>query len=153
MRLTEILKPQSIVAPLQATDKTAAITELVNLLASNGEITDSEKVLSAILERESTRTTGIGNGLAIPHGKTHGVKQLVIAIGRPAQGIDFASIDGKPVNLIWLLASPPDKTGPHITALGKISRLMIIDTFRTKLQTAENASAMYDLIVKQEESM
>ncbi|MEM6314550.1 MAG: PTS sugar transporter subunit IIA, partial [Planctomycetota bacterium] len=103
--------------------------------------------------RESTRTTGIGNGLAIPHGKTHGVKQLVMAIGRPAQGIDFAAVDGKPVNIIWLLSSPPDKTGPHIQALAKISRLMTVDAFRTKLQHAEDAQAMYDMIVKQEEAL
>ncbi|MEM6562084.1 MAG: PTS sugar transporter subunit IIA, partial [Planctomycetota bacterium] len=92
MRLTDILKPESIRVPLAATDKTAAITELVHLLGDNGDVADADKVLEAVLERESTRTTGIGNGLAIPHGKTHGVKQLVMAIGRPAQGIDFAAV-------------------------------------------------------------
>ena len=117
MRLTEILKPQNIKVPLAAKTKTEAISELVDLLASTEEVSDAKKVLDAVLERESTRTTGIGNGLAIPHGKCSGVGHLVMAIGRPAQPIDFQAIDGRPVNLIWLLASPPDQTGPHIHAL------------------------------------
>src|SRR5579859_4821771 len=111
MRLTDILKPQNIKVPLAAKTKNEAIGELVNLLAANSEISDAKKVLDAVLEREATRTTGIGNGLAIPHGKCNGVDHLVMAIGRPATPIDFQSIDGRPVNLIWLLASPPDQTG------------------------------------------
>src|SRR5881398_1203325 len=114
MRLSEILKPQNIKIPLEAKVKTDAIAELVNLLASTGDILDSGKVLEAVLDRESTRTTGIGNGLAIPHGKTAGTKDLVMAIGKPAQPIDFQSIDGKPVTIIWLLSSPMDKTSSHI---------------------------------------
>src|SRR3954465_15958037 len=106
MRLSEILKPQNIKIPLDATVKTDAISELVSLLASTGDVIDPKQVLSAVLDRESTRTTGIGNGLAIPPGKTAGTKDLVMAIGRPAQPIDFQSIDGKPVTIIWLLSSP-----------------------------------------------
>src|SRR5438874_6150223 len=79
MRLTEILKPQDIKIPLEAKTKTEAIAELVNLLASNGEVGDPKKVLEAVLDREATRTTGIGNGLAIPHGKCPGVASLVMA--------------------------------------------------------------------------
>ena len=81
MRLSDILKPQNIKIPLAASQKTEAITELVNLLAANGEIGDPKKVIESVLDRESTRTTGIGNGLAIPHGKTQGTKDLVMAIG------------------------------------------------------------------------
>src|ERR1700683_915931 len=110
MRLTEILKPQNIKVPLAATTKNEAIAELVQLLADNGQITDAKKVLDAVLERESTRTTGIGNGLAIPHGKCAGPPDLVMAIGKPAVPIDFQSIDGRPVSVIWMLTSPPDKT-------------------------------------------
>src|ERR671916_797808 len=105
MRLTDILKPQNIKIPLQSANKKEAITELVNLLAENGELTDPKKVLESVLERESTRTTGIGNGLAIPHGKTTGTGGLVMAIGRPATAIDFQAIDGRPVTIIWLLSS------------------------------------------------
>ena len=120
------------------TTKAEAIGELVTLLADNGELTDPKKVLDAVLEREATRTTGIGNGLAIPHGKCTGTDHLVMAIGRPGTPIDFQAIDGRPVNLIWLLASPPDKTGPHIHALARISRLMTIDKFRHALAESQD---------------
>lgn len=153
MRLTEILKVENIKVPLEAKTKADAIAELVNVLAASGEVTDAKKVLDSVLERESTRTTGIGNGLAIPHGKCAGAAHLVMAIGRPATPIDFQSIDGRPVNLIWLLASPPDQTGPHIHALARISRLMTIDRFRLSLVAATSAQQLFDAIVQQESSM
>ena len=153
MRLTEILKPQNIKVPLAAKTKSEAIKELVDLLASTNEVTDPAKVLEAVLDREATRTTGIGNGLAIPHGKCHGTDHLVMAIGRCETPVDFQSIDGRPVNLIWLLSSPPDKTGPHIHALARISRLMTIDKFRQSLLAAKDAQEVYDAIVKQESAL
>src|SRR3954449_12175986 len=153
MRLTEILKPQNIKIPLEATTKSEAIGELVSLLAGNAEVSDAKKVLDAVLEREATRTTGIGNGLAIPHGKCTGTDHLVMAIGRPATPIDFQSIDGRPVSLIWLLTSPPDKTGPHIHALARISRLMTIDRFRQALAAAKTSQEIYDAIVQQENAL
>lgn len=153
MRLTDILKIENIKVPLEATLRNDAIAELVNLLATNGEVSDPKKVLDAVLEREATRTTGIGNGLAIPHGKCTGTSNLVMAIGKAAQPIDFQSIDGRPVTLIWLLSSPPDKTGPHIHALARISRLMTIDKFRAALLQAPTAKDIYDLIVQQESSL
>ena len=153
MRLTEILKPQNIKVPLGAKTKSEAIGELVDLLAKNGEVADAKKVLDAVLERESTRTTGIGNGLAIPHGKCTGTDHLIMAIGRPAVPIDFQAIDGRPVNLIWLLSSPPDKTGPHIHALARISRLMTIDKFRQALAAAQSSQELYDAIVQQENAL
>ena len=153
MRLTEILKPQNIKIPLEAKVKTDAIGELVTLLSENGELTDPKKVLDSVLDREATRTTGIGNGLAIPHGKCTGTDHLVMAIGRPATPIDFQAIDGRPVNLIWLLSSPPDKTGPHIHALARISRLMTIDKFRQALTAAKTPQEIFDAIVQQENAL
>ncbi|MGD0390388.1 MAG: PTS sugar transporter subunit IIA [Tepidisphaeraceae bacterium] len=153
MRLTEILKPQNILMPMQAATKNQAIGELVALLAKNGEIQDATAVLNAVLEREMTRTTGIGNGLAIPHGKCSGTSQLVMAIGKLTTPIDFQAIDGRPVNLIWLLTSPPDKTGPHIHALARISRLMTSDKFRQALTQAKSAQEIYDVIVQQENAL
>lgn len=153
MRLTEILKPANIKVPLESKNKTDAIAELVSLLSSNGDLTDAKKVLDAVLDREATRTTGIGNGLAIPHGKCTGTDHLVMAIGRAATPIDFQAIDGRPVTLIWLLSSPPDKTGPHIHALARISRLMTVDKFRAALNSAQSAEEVFDIIVKQESSM
>jgi len=153
MRLTEILKPQNIKIPLQAQNKTDAITELVQLLADNKEVADAKKVLDSVLEREATRTTGIGNGLAIPHGKTTGTTGLAMAIGRPGTPIDFQAIDGRPVTIIWLLSSPPDKTGPHIHALARISRLMTIEKFRQALNSAKTGQEMFDIIQKQEDQL
>ena len=153
MRLTEILKPENIKVPLTSTTKTEAIGELVNLLADNKAITDPKKVLDSVLDREATRTTGIGNGLAIPHGKCSGTADLVMAIGKAATPIDFQAIDGRPVTLIWLLTSPPDKTGPHIHALARISRLMTIDKFRAALLQAKTPQEAFDIIVAQENSL
>ena len=153
MRLTEILKPENIKVPLAATNKTDAIEELIGLLAASGDVTDPKRVLEAVLDREATRTTGIGNGLAIPHGKCTGTANLVMAVGKSSAPIEFQSIDGRPVSLIWLLSSPPDKTGPHIHALARISRLMTIDKFRQALLTAKTSQEMYDLIVQQENSL
>ena len=153
MRLTDILKPENIKVPLESATKNEAIAELVNLLAKNGDVTDAKKVLDAVLEREATRTTGIGNGLAIPHGKCSGTKDLVMAIGKAGTPIDFQSIDGRPVTLIWLLGSPPDKTGPHIHALARISRLMTIEKFRQALAAAQTPQEVFDAVVAQENSL
>jgi fructose-specific phosphotransferase system IIA component len=153
MRLTEILKPDNIKIPLESKTKAEAIGELVNLLASTGDVTDPKKVLDAVLEREATRTTGIGNGLAIPHGKCDGTTHLVMAIGRAAAPIDFQAIDGRPVSIIWMLASPKDMTGPHIHALARISRLMTIDKFRAALLQAKTPQEAFDIIVQQENAL
>ena len=153
MRLSDILKIQHIKVPLVANNKKDAITELVQVLADAKEVKDPQLLLNSVLEREATRTTGIGNGLAIPHGKCAGVDHLVVAIGKPAEPIDFESIDKKPVNLIVLLASPPDQTGPHIQALARISRLMNVDAFRAALRNATSGQQIFDAVVAQENSM
>jgi fructose-specific phosphotransferase system IIA component len=153
MRLIEILKPANIKIPLESKTKAEAIGELVQVLAASGDVTDQKKVLDAVLEREATRTTGIGNGLAIPHGKCQGTKDLVMAIGRAGTPIDFQAIDGRPVSIIWMLASPPDKTGPHIHALARISRLMTIDKFRAALLQAKTPQEAYDIIIAQENAL
>lgn len=150
MRLSEILKPQNIKIGIESTAKIDAIAELVRLLESNGEITDAKKVLEAVLDREATRTTGIGNGLAIPHGKSPGTPRLAMAIGKPVQPIDFQSIDGRPVTIIWLLTSPPDQAGVHIKALAAISKLMTDDKLRFALNNAKTPQEMYDIVLKHE---
>jgi mannitol/fructose-specific phosphotransferase system IIA component (Ntr-type) len=150
MKLTDILPESCVKAPLAATDKLAAITELVDVLASADQLINRDEVLQAVLDRESTRSTGIGNGLAVPHGKCAGCNRLVMAIGRPASPIEFGSIDGKPVELVVLLASPPDQTGPHIQALARISRLMLMDDFRSSVLVAPSASEIYAIIAQHE---
>ncbi len=151
MRLTDILQPDCICVPLAHNDKQSAIFELAELLVSKTDIDDVDELKEAIWKRETTRTTGIGGGIAVPHGKTDGVDTLRMAIGRTAEPIDFGSIDRKPVELIILLASPLDQTGPHITALSKISQMLIDVVVREQMKKCETGQAMYDLI-KQLES-
>lgn len=153
MRLTEILKPANIKVPLAAQTKVDSITEMIELLSANGELTDPKKVLDAVLDREMTRTTGIGKGLAIPHGKCAGTNHLVMAIGKPAEPIEFQAIDGRPVTILWLLTSPPEMTTPHIQALARISRLMTVDAFRLAMNNATSADEMFNLVVEQEKLM
>ena len=150
MRLSDILKIQHIKVPLTSKNKKDAIAEMVGILADAKEVKDASVLLNSVLEREATRTTGIGNGLAIPHGKCSGVDHLVVAIGKPAEPIDFDSIDKRPVNLIVLLASPPDQTGPHIQALARISRLMNDETFRQAMRSATSAQQILDAVIAQE---
>lgn len=150
MNILDILSPKAIKVPLVATDKKGAIDELIDMLATGGMISQADALKKVVWERELQRTTGIGEGLAIPHGKSNASKSLVIAIGRPNEPIDFGAIDNKPVRLIVLLASPPDKTSDHIQALGKISRLMADPKFRIAAYTAPTAEAMYQLFEKAE---
>ncbi|MFQ5591354.1 MAG: PTS sugar transporter subunit IIA [Phycisphaerae bacterium] len=146
MKITDILKKECVLVPLKATDKIAAITELVDSLAFNGLLDDRDQVLKAVLTREETRSTGIGRCLAVPHGKSRGCRTLVMAVGKAATPIDFGSPDGRPCNVVVLLASPVDKTGPHIQALASISRMWQTDTFRTKVAQAQTSDDLFDAI-------
>ncbi len=150
MDLTKTLTLERIRVPLRGADKNAVITELVDLLAEAKALTDRTAALEAVLKRESERSTGIGYGLAIPHGRTAGCRSLVMAAGKPAQPVDFRSLDGRPVTFVVLLVSPPDQTGPHIQALARISRLMNAETFRMAVAAAESAKALYDAIAAHE---
>lgn len=146
MNLLDILSPESIKIPLAATDRQAAIDELIDLLAEQSLIHDPQKLKQVVWEREQQRSTGIGEGIAIPHGKSECSENLVMAIGRPKGAIDFHSVDRKPVKLIFLLASPPEKTSDHIQALGKISRIMVDADFRERAYVVDDAETLYEMI-------
>ena len=150
MILTQILQENCIKVPLDSNEKMSAITELVELLDANGLLSDKELILDAVITREKTRSTGIGSGIAIPHGKCKAVTELIMAIGIAAEPIDFESIDGKPVKIIMLLVSPADQTGPHIQALARISRLMLNENFRQQLENAKTPQETYELIQDKE---
>jgi fructose-specific phosphotransferase system IIA component len=150
MILTQILQPTCVKVPLEGKDKNAVITELVDLLNQNGLIQDRQAVLDAVFTRERTRSTGIGSGIAIPHGKCSAVRELVMALGIASDPIDFDSVDKKPVSLVILLVSPVDQTGPHIQALARISRLMLDEDFKRALESAPSAKAAYDLMSERE---
>ena len=150
MNLLDILTPECIKAPLVSGDKKGVIDELVDLLAAVRKVTDAAALKEAVWTREQTRTTGIGHGLAIPHGKASGLSSLAMAIGKPASPMDFQAIDAQPVKLVVLLASPPDRTSDHIQALARISRLMTMDDFRNRIYAAQSAPEIYDLLKSQE---
>lgn len=146
MKLTDLITPECIAAPMRATDKRSVITELVELLAATGRVSDAEALTEAVWTREQTRTTGIGHGLAIPHGKSDSLSDMAMAIGKPAQPIDFEAIDGKPVQLIVLLASRPDQTSDHIQALARVSRLHMQAEFREKIYEAATPAEIFELL-------
>ena len=150
MVLTQILQPSCVKVPLENDDKQAAIAELVDLLDSNGQIINRDTVLDAVLLREKTRSTGIGSGIAIPHGKCKATKELVMAVGIAKKPIDFDSVDGRPVNIIILLVSPADQTGPHIQALARISRLMLDEQFKKALENSGSPENVYELFSNRE---
>jgi len=149
MNLSDILTVECIQAPLKATDKQTAINELVDLLAANDKIKDAAGLKDAVWTREQTRTTGIGHGLAIPHGKCDCLNFPTLAIGRPATPMDFESMDSQPVELIVLLASPTSSTREHIEALASVSRIMNNPTFRDKIYHTNDAKEIYDLLIEQ----
>ncbi len=150
MNLLDILSLDCIRAPLAAESKRAAIDELVEAMASAGKVSNPAALKDAVWTREQTRTTGIGHGLAIPHGKCAGIPALAMAIGKPSEPMDFEAIDSQPVRLIVLLASPPDRTSEHIQALARVSRLMTMEDFRRKIYEAETPEAIYELLKTQE---
>jgi fructose-specific phosphotransferase system IIA component len=150
MVLTQILQPDCIRVPVESRDKEAVITELVDMLDAKGLLLDRDDVLEAVLRRERTQSTGTGAGIAIPHGKCNAVKELVMAIGIAHEPIEYNSIDGKPVTVLFLLVSPANQTGPHIQALAAISRLMLDEQLRQKLEKVTSADEVYELLNEQE---
>ncbi len=150
MNLLDIVTLGCIKAPLEATDKKGVIDELVDVLAGAGKVNDPETLKDAVWSREQARTTGIGHGLAIPHGKSDAVNELAMAIGRPSAPIDFAAIDARPVKLIVLLASPTSRTSEHIQALARISKLMMQENFRERIYSAQSADEVYEALQESE---
>jgi len=149
MKLTDFLIPDTIELNLKSTTKTDAIRELVTLLNNAGIIPETDSVAKIILELENLGTSGIGEGVAIPHGRAHAVDRLVIALGRSKKGIDFESIDKQPVNLIFLLVAPTSPDGPYLTALARISRLLSNRNFRAGLMSAKGKSEILNILQKE----
>ncbi len=122
MKLSELLPGNLITAGLTGKSKFQLIEELLDLLHEGGKILDRELALKDVLAREGYLSTGLENGLAIPHAKTDGVNELVMSFGLKKDGVDFESLDNKPANLIFLVLSPRDTSGPHIRALAAITK-------------------------------
>jgi PTS system nitrogen regulatory IIA component len=138
MKLMDFLVSNAIEPNLKSTTKTEVIKELVMMLENAGAISDADGITRVVLEREGLGTTGIGEGIAVPHGKSNSVDKLVAAFGRSQKGINFESIDKKPVSLIFLLVAPANSAGPHLMALARISRLLKNQSFRESITKAKD---------------
>ena len=152
MTLMEILSPKSVIVDLDGETKDEIIEELVDALEVGEAITDRDKVLQAVLEREKIMSTGIGDGIAIPHGKSDAVVRLAAALGTQKRGVDFESLDGEPAYVFFLLVSPANVSGPHIKALARISRLLKNDDFKKKLIAATAAEEIVAIIETEEQN-
>lgn len=148
--LVNILFKETIITQLKNNEKNAVIEELVDRLKETDKISNRENVLQAILDREAVMSTGVGDGVAIPHGKCDSAKDLVAALGITDTPLDFESIDHKPVQLVWLLVGPPGKTGPHLKALSRISRLMHNGQFRENVLAASTPADVLECIREEE---
>ncbi len=136
MKISDILTDDLVVTGLQGKTKDDIIDAMIDLVAASPKVLDKEKVRKAIFERERIMSTGVGNGFAIPHGKTDAVTDIVAAFAVTAEPIDYQSLDEKPVRLVFLLVGKDNLVGPHIKLLSRISRLMNKEDFRKRLLDA-----------------
>jgi PTS system nitrogen regulatory IIA component len=150
MKITDILDADSIVEKLIARDKKGVLEELVSVLIANGRLSDKEKSVQVLLERERLGSTGIGDGIAIPHGKLKGIEGIICSFGRSKEGIDFQSIDEKPCHLFFLLLAPEEGAGDHLKALARLSRILKDVHFRTRLLEAATKEDIFRLIVEED---
>jgi len=151
MNLLDILSARSTIVGLKSETKEGIIGELVDALTDDAVVADRGKVLQAVLEREKIMSTGIGDGIAIPHGKSDAVNSLAAALGVHRHGVDFEALDGEPAYVFFLLVSPANISGPHIKALARISRLLKNDAFKKRLIKAESPEAIIEIIRSEEE--
>lgn len=146
MNPKRILTKDSLVMQVKSSTKDGVIEELVDVLVATGRIKDRKAALKAVVEREKKMSTGLQNGIAIPHGKTDTMDSLVASIGISHEGIPFESLDGQPARIILLTVSPASRTGPHIQFLADISRVLHSDAVRQKVMNAKTEEEVLDLL-------
>jgi len=153
MKIVDILKPVFIKLPLNSSTKPDSIKELLASINRNDIIRDQEKVLNAVFEREKIMSTGVGNGVAIPHCKHSDCKEFAVALGISKEGVDFDAIDKKPANIIFLLIGPEDQPGIHIRLLSRISRIISKDEVRQNVLKCETPQQLHDLLSVEESKL
>ncbi len=151
MKITDILDPKAIAIDVQSTDKEGVLQELVAHLSKVKDVGDKKAIVKSLIERENLGSTGIGQGIAIPHGKTDKVKELSACLGISRNGVNFDSLDGELVYIFFLLIAPKNSAGPHLKALAKVSRLLRDNYFCDLIRKSDSETAVYDLVVKEEE--
>jgi len=153
MKMSDFLNKKAVTVDLKAKDKKGVVRELVDLLVKSGEIKSKARdaLLKVVLDRELLGSTGIGQGIGIPHGKSQSVKRLVGAVGISKSGLDFDSLDGEPAHIFFLLLAPQESAGPHLKALARISRLLKDRYFRDMLKGARTDRDLISVINKEDQ--
>lgn len=150
MKIMDFLNKKAISVNIKAADKEGVIRELVDILARATDIKNEEELVKAILAREALGSTGIGQGVGIPHAKSQAVKELVAAFGLSRAGVNFDSLDGEPVYLFFLLIAPEESAGPHLKALARISRVLKDKYFRDLLKKAKGENEILHIIQEED---
>lgn len=151
MKISEILDKRAVKIGMAAVSKEDCLKELVEILAQLEDIGDPKSIVKALIERENLGSTGIGQGIAIPHGKTDKVKRLVAVLGVSKSGVNFDALDGEPVYIFFLLVAPKSTPGPHLKALAQISRLLRDAYFCELIRKCKTEEEVYHLIKNEEE--
>jgi len=151
MKITEILDKRLILSDLTSGTKKSVLEELVSHLAQYEAKVNKEELLKALLEREKLGSTGINDGVAIPHGKLKNIDTLLAVFGRSREGIDFGALDGRPSHLFFLLVAPESSAGAHLKALARISRIAKNELFREKCMKANTREDLFQLMVEEDE--
>lgn len=152
MKITDFLDRKAIKIGLDSTEKEGILKELIDVLADVKDLgTERKAIVKALLERENLGSTGIGQGIAIPHGKTDRVKELVAVLGISRKGVNFDALDGDSVYIFFLLVAPKDTAGPHLKALAQISRLLRDSYFCELMKRCQSSEELYELIKHEEE--
>jgi len=150
MKITEILDKRLILSDLTSGTKKSVLEELVSHLAQYEAKVNKEELLKALLEREKLGSTGINDGVAIPHGKLKNIDTLLAVFGRSREGIDFGALDGRPSHLFFLLVAPESSAGAHLKALARISRIAKNELFREKCMKANTREDLFQLMVEED---
>jgi len=153
MKLSEIFRPEHVLSDLKAHDKKGVLEELSQIITEQEPSLTRGPLLQVLLERERLGSTGIGDGIALPHGKLKSVDKLLISFGRSLEGLDFDAIDEQPAYLFFLLLAPENSAGIHLKALAKISRMLKDGNFRRQLMGAKSREEIYGLIIDRDEEL
>ncbi len=145
MAIADMLRIEIIKAPLESTEKNDIIRELLSLLHNDGLISDADAAFAAVRKREDMGSTGLGEGIAVPHAKTNLVSKLTLALGVSPDGVDFESLDGQPTKVFFLLLAPPDQPGPHVEALTEVAKISQSSSFMRLLCAARTPQEVLDL--------
>ena len=150
MNIINLLTPERIMPDLHATNKRGVLEELSRTLVEGPDRLTLPAIMEVLLDRERLGSTGIGDNIAIPHGKLPQLSELRLSFGRSLKGVDFDSMDGKPSNLFFLLLAPVNSANLHLKALAKISRMLMSQTFRDNLMKAQGTEEIYHLIAERD---